>query len=84
MTRLNHHHHYYYYAADDDLLILQNRFLGVSAKLRKATITFVTYVRPVCQHGKTRLPLDGFPRNLILDYFSKIYRENSSVIQIRQ
>ena len=46
MTRLNHHHHYYYYAADDDLLILQNRFLGVSAKLRKATITFVTSVRP--------------------------------------
>ena len=32
-------------------------FLGAFAKLRKATISFVTSVRP---HGRTRLPLGGF------------------------
>jgi len=31
--------------------------LGVFAKLRKTTISFVMFVRP---HGTTRLPLDGF------------------------
>ena len=31
-------------------------FLGAFAKLRKATISFITSVRP---HGTTRLPLDG-------------------------
>ena len=32
-------------------------FLGAFAKLRKVTISFVTFVRP---YGTTRLPLDGF------------------------
>jgi len=30
---------------------------------------------PVCPH-RTQLPLDGFSRNLILEDFSKILREN--------
>jgi hypothetical protein len=32
-------------------------FVGASAKLRKAAISFVMSVRP---HGATRLPLNGF------------------------
>jgi hypothetical protein len=47
--------------------------------LRKATISFVVSVRP---NGKTRLPLDGFSWNLILEYLSKICQENSSFIKI--
>jgi hypothetical protein len=54
--------------------------------LRKATITFHFYlsVRPSFRpHWTTRLPLDGFLWNLIID-FSKIYRGNSSFIKIGQ
>ena len=54
-------------------------FLGAFAKLRKATVSFVMYVRP---HETTRLPLDGFSSNLILEYFSKICRKNLSSIKI--
>ena len=47
--------------------IMQNRvtrnlqsLLGAFAKFRRAIFSFVVSVRPsVCQHGKTRLPLDG-------------------------
>jgi hypothetical protein len=35
--------------------------LGALAKWRKATVNFVM---SVCRHGTTRLPLDGFTRNL--------------------
>jgi hypothetical protein len=39
------------------------------------------WLRHVCPsvrpHGTTRLPLDGFSRNLIILYFSKIYEENA-------
>jgi len=45
-----------------------NWFLGSFAKLRKATISFVT---SVCPHGPTRLPLEGFSWNLIFEYVSK-------------
>jgi hypothetical protein len=31
-----------------------------------------------CPHGTTLLPLDGFSRNLILEYFFKICQEISS------
>jgi len=53
-------------------------FSVVFAKLRKANINSVMYVHlSVCpyvcpsvrQHGTTRLPLDGFSLNLILEYF---------------
>ena len=35
----------------------------------------------VCPPGITRLPPDGFSRNLIFEYFSKICRENSSFVK---
>jgi hypothetical protein len=35
-------------------------------------------------HGETRLPLDGFLRNLIFGYFSKICRESSTFIKMSQ
>ena len=44
-------------------------FLGAFARLRKAGISFVTFV---CPHGTTRLPLDGFSWNFTFQYFSKI------------
>ena len=37
-----------------------------------------------CQHGTTRLPIDAFSLNLIFEYFSKICRENPSLIDIGQ
>jgi hypothetical protein len=41
------------------------------------------HVRPsVLPHGKTRLLLDGYSWNLILEYFSKICPENSRFIKI--
>jgi len=54
-------------------------------KLRKATMSFIVSVCPsVCPHGTTRLPLDGFSRNFIFEYFSKIYWENWSFIKLWQ
>ena len=34
----------------------------------------------VCPHGTIRLPMDGFSQNLISEYFTKVFREASSVI----
>jgi hypothetical protein len=58
-------------------------FLGVFAKLRKATISFVVSVCPSVSHSvrlsawkKTRLSLDVFSLNLTHEYFSKICGEN--------
>ena len=60
-------------------------FLYAFTKLRKATISFVMSVRSsVRPHGTTRLPLDEFSWNLIFECFSKICRENSSLIKIWQ
>jgi len=53
----------------------RGEILGAFAELRKAIISLIMSVRP---HGTTRLPLDGFSRNLILDDFSTICRENPS------
>jgi len=51
------------------------KFLGVFAKMSKATVSFVMSVHPpVCLHGTTRFPLDGFAWNFIFEYFSKICR----------
>jgi hypothetical protein len=33
------------------------------------------YLRQVCPPETARLPLDGFPRNLIFEYFSKMSRK---------
>jgi hypothetical protein len=43
--------------AEFELLHSNIYFLGAFTKLRKATITFV---KSVCPHGTTVLPLDGF------------------------
>ena len=51
--------------------------LGAVAKLRTTTISFAP---SVCPHGTTRLPLDGFSCNFILEYSSKIFKDNSSLI----
>ena len=42
------------------------KFLGAFTKSRKATLSFVMFVRP---HGTTRLTLDGFSWNLIFENF---------------
>ena len=43
------------------------------------------YVCPsVLTHATTRLPLGGFSRNLILEYFSELCGENSSFITVGQ
>jgi len=59
--------------------------LRAFAKLRKATISFVVLVcssvLPSIRVEQPGVPLDGFPRNFIFEYFSKICRENSNVIQ---
>lgn len=39
-------------------------------------------VRPsIRSHGQTRLPVNGFSRNFIFDYLSKILRDNSSLFR---
>jgi hypothetical protein len=52
--------------------------VGHIRRLGKIAKCFVMSVRP---HGTTRLPLDGFSWILIFGYFSKICRENSSLIK---
>jgi len=53
--------------------------------LRKATVSFVMFVRmSVRPHGTTRLPLYECLRNFIFEDFSKICREILSVIKIGQ
>jgi hypothetical protein len=60
-------------------------FLGAFAKFRKATISFVASVRlSIRPHGTTRLPLVGFWSNLIFETASKLCREKSRFIIIRQ
>ena len=47
-----------------------HEFLDAFVKLRKETISFVMSVcLSVLPHGAARLPLDGFSRNLIFDFF---------------
>jgi hypothetical protein len=59
--------------------------LGAFAKFLKATVNFAMSVRPsVCPRGTTPLPLVGFLWSLICEYFSKVWRENSSLIKIGQ
>jgi hypothetical protein len=47
-------------------------FLGLFAKLRRANISFVMSLCPsVRPRGTTRLPLDGYSCNLVLDQYSE-------------
>ena len=49
--------------------------------VKKATVSFVVSFCPSLRpHGTTRLPPDGFSWNLVFDFFSKIWREESSFI----
>jgi hypothetical protein len=57
----------------------REQILGALAKLWIKTNSFAP---SVCPHGTTRLPLDGFSWNLIFEYFSKIFQEKSSLINI--
>jgi len=62
-------------------------FLDDFAKLRKSTISFIISVRlsdSARPNEKPQLPLETFLWKLILQNFSKIYRENSSFIEIWQ
>ena len=54
-------------------------------KIAKKTISFLVFVRPsVCPHGTTRLPLDGLSWKSIFGCFSKIFRDNTSLIKTWQ
>jgi len=49
-------------------------FLGAFAKLRKATVSLIlTFCLSARPRGKMWLPLGGFLRNLILEYFLKTF-----------
>jgi len=80
-----------YVQVEHNFYMLNCVILGAFTKLWKATISFVISVclpvylsvrSSVFPHGTTRLPLVGFLWYLIFKYFSKIYRENSSIIKI--
>ena len=66
----------------------QERFYFPKTVFRRLRIiakgcNYFRHVRSfVCLHETTCLPLDGFPRNFKLIFFSKICRENSSFIQL--
>ena len=51
-------------------------FLGALANMWKATVSFVMPVHP---HGITRLPLDGFSWNLVLESFFRKFVEKIQV-----
>jgi hypothetical protein len=54
-------------------------FLGTFAKLRKATVSFNYDCPSVRPHGTTRLPLDRFSWNLVLEHF---FRKSVEKIQV--
>jgi hypothetical protein len=60
--------------------------LGAFAKLRKATISFIVSVcLSVCPSVRMKQlgsNLTDFHEILVFEYFSKIYRENSSLAKI--
>jgi hypothetical protein len=63
---------------------LLSYFLGAFPKLRKFHYACPS-VRPVvCPHGTTRLPLGGLSWSFTFENFSKICRENSSLIAVWQ
>jgi hypothetical protein len=48
-------------------------------RVQKIALFSYMSVRP---HGTIWFPMDGFSRNLICEYFSKICRDNSSFLEI--
>jgi hypothetical protein len=64
-----------YFSQQTLMLFLSDTIHGAFAKLRKVTITSVTYVCPsvrpfVLLYGTTRLSLDGFPRKLVFEFLN--------------
>jgi hypothetical protein len=59
----------------------REQILGGLTKLRTMAISFTP---SVCPHGTTRPPVDGFSWNLTFEYFSKIFKENSGLINIEE
>ena len=53
-------------------------------KIEKSDYQFYHICPSACLHRTARLPLDGFCWNLIFETFSKIFRENSSLIKMWQ
>ena len=68
------------------LCSLQGCLSGAAAKLRKATTNFVclSVKLSVCQHGTSRLTLEGFLRNFILQNLLKICRKIQVLLNIWQ
>jgi len=60
------------------------RFLSAFARLRKATISFVTSVCRSTHKETTRVSMDGILLNLVSDDISKFCRENYCFIKIWQ
>jgi hypothetical protein len=58
-------------------IIIEIFLLRAFVKLTKTTVGFVISIRRFFPNGTTRLPLNGFSQNLILDNISKIGPENS-------
>ena len=66
-------------------LAFGRHLLGLVTELRKATISFAMSICfSVCQHGTTRLILDGFWWKFIFELLPKVCWENKSFIKIRQ
>jgi hypothetical protein len=60
-----------------------NLFLGYpQVGFEKLLKLAVGLVMSVCTHGTTRLPLDGFERNLIFEDFLKYVEKNPYFIKI--
>ena len=59
-------------------------FRALYNRVRKVAVRSAYQLRHGCSHAWTRLPLDGFPWNLILVTFIKICPENSSLVKIAQ
>ena len=59
--------------------------LDAFAIWRKANVSFVMFLCPSARpRGTTRLRLDGLSWHLMFEYFSKICRHNSSLIEVEQ
>ena len=78
MTGMQGHQPHYIRASSGNQMIIVTRhptqvsFLAAFAKLRKVSISFVTYV---CPHGTTLLPLDGFLSNSTFETFKSLSRK---------
>jgi hypothetical protein len=60
-------------------------FLDALAKFRKSTVSLILFLRlSIRPHETIRLPLEEFSFSSVLEYYSKICRENSYFIKIWQ